>query len=254
MKIVFLGTPAFVEPVLTRLEQDFEVVAKVRSAEHFSSLKSQISTLSPDLFVVAAFGKILPKSLLDVPKYGSLNVHPSLLPKYRGPSPIQSAILNGDRKTGVSFMLMDEEVDHGSILKVCKIELKGNETLESLSNQLFNLAAENITGVINDFVSGKLKPKEQDHSKATFCKTVKREDGFIDPQKPQPPQQLERMIRAYYPWPGVWTELRLENGKLRIKLLPQQKIQVEGKKPLSYKDFINGYKEGKEILEKLNLD
>lgn len=248
MKIVFFGTPFFVEPILHELEQNFKVVAKFRSPDQ----PNNITLPMCELFVVAAFGKILSKSFLEIPKYGALNIHPSLLPKYRGPSPIQSTILNGDKETGVSFMIMDEAVDHGPVLKTVRVELKGDETLEALSDQLFELAAENITQVIKDFVSGKTKPKEQDHSKATYCKSVERTDGFVNPDNPPKIEQLDRMIRAYYPWPGVWTELKVQNSKLRVKLLPQQKIQVEGKKPMSYKDFINGYEEGKEILEKLH--
>ena len=254
MRIVFFGTPAFVDPVLKKLEENFKVVKTIRSPQQFNNEAiEQLSALNPDFFVVAAYGQILPGKLLEIPKLGSINIHPSLLPKYRGPSPIQSAILNGDKKTGVTFIKMDDEVDHGAIIERFEEEILDSDTFETLAVRLFNKSADKIEDVVNDYqVNQTAKP--QDESKATYTKLLTRQDGFIDLNSPPKKEVLERMIKAYHPWPSVWTKSSIINHKsLIIKFLPRQKLQVEGKKPMSYKDFINGYERGAEFLEKLKL-
>lgn len=248
LKIVFFGTPPFVNPIIEQLEKNFNLVKVIRATDKEIPIE-ELQKLKPDLFVVAAFGKILSKKILDIPKFGTLNVHPSLLPKYRGPSPIQETILNGDKETGVSFIVIDEEVDHGPIIYATKVELTGKEDLEYLSNKLFRLAADKISEVITKYTGDELKPVVQNHKNATYCKTITKEDGFFELSNPPEPEKLDRMIRAYYPWPTAWTRW---NGKI-VKFLSEQKLQVEGKKPVSYKDFINGYPQGKEFLEKLGL-
>lgn len=254
MKIVFFGTPEFVDPVLKKLEENFEVVKTIRSPQQFiNEAIEQLSALSPDLFVVASYGQILPGELLSIPKLGAINIHPSLLPKYRGPSPIQSAILNSDKKTGVTFIEMDEEIDHGPIIEQFEEEILDSDTFETLAVRLFNKSADKIADVINDYqVNQTTKP--QDDSKASYAKVLTKKDGFIDIGNAPAKQKLERMIRAYFPWPGVWTHYPLQaTTQTLIKLLPNQKIQVEGKKPMSYKDFINGYANGEKFLRAINL-
>jgi methionyl-tRNA formyltransferase len=251
MKIVFFGTPKFVDPVLQSLQSNFDVVLSVRQPQEFnSSFVDQLKSLSPDLFVVAAYGQILPKSILDVPKLGTINIHPSILPKYRGASPIQSAILNGDKTTGVTLMKMDEEMDHGAIIDQFKEDILPTDTFESLAERLFALACEKLPEVINNFDG---KGKVQDDSQATFTKILKKDDGKIDLANPPEVENLKRMIRAYYPWPGVWFRTDLNGKETVIKLLPEDRIQVEGKNPMSFKDFINGYEKGKTILKSLLL-
>ncbi len=245
MKIIFLGTPNYVEPILDELKKNFEVVSAIRKPDDLDI--DTLKDLKPDFFVVAAFGKILSKEILSIPGLGTINVHPSLLPKYRGPSPVQWTILNGDSETGLSLILMDEQVDHGKILFQEKVELNGNETFESLVEKLFKLASQNIVKVINDYSNGNLKPIEQNDNDASFTKLLSRDSGMIDINNP--PANLSNMIRAYYPWPGVWFKW----NEKTVKLIPENKIQVEGKKVMSFKDFINGYPEGKQILEKLKL-
>ena len=263
MKIVFFGTPDFVTPVLDKLSQNFDVVQTIHSPQQLNNLSAealakedgaieQLRTLNPDFFVVASFGKILTKELLEIPKLGAINIHPSLLPKYRGPTPIQTAILNGDEKTGVSFIKMDEKVDHGPILLRFEEKILATDTFESLAKRLFRLAADKLPEVINV----DLTETSQDESKATYTKLLIRNDGYIDADKPPSAQQLNRMIRAYFPWPGVFTRYSLISPispKSLIKLLPNNQLQIEGKKPMSCKDFANGYPRGKEFLEKLNL-
>ncbi len=254
MKIVFLGTPPFVDPVLRILEEKFDIVLSVRDPKDFNKEKvEEIKLLQPDLFVVASFGVILPKGVLEIPKFGAINIHPSLLPKYRGPSPIQTAILNGDKTTGVCIIKMDEEVDHGPILYEKEEEVLPEDTFESLAKRLFGVATDALPETISNYVANTLKLAEQDHSKATFTKHLTRQSGYISPEKPPQKDKINRMIRAYFSWPGVWTKYNLGNNEKVIKFLPGEKIQVEGKKEMRYVDLINGYPEGKELLDKLSL-
>lgn len=248
-----MGSDSFVVPVVQTLLDNFEVIAVVTAPDSAvsKSFRGKIFTpsklddefindlkkLNPDLIVVSSYGKIIPQAILDIPKFGALNVHPSLLPKYRGASPVPATILAGDKETGVTIIEMDEKMDHGPIIYASKISLIGQENLQELINKLFQLGAEVLVKVIPDFVSGKIKPHEQDHTKATFCKLMSKEDGYFDLNTPPDWEKLDRMTRAYYPWPGVWTTW---NGKI-VKFFPNQMIQMEGKKIMSMKDFLNGY-------------
>jgi len=129
-----------------------------------------------DLFFVLAYGKILPKPLLDIPKYGVVNLHPSLLPLYRGPSPIMSAILDDQKTTGYSLMLLDEKMDHGPILSQETVNITEWEKNNIMEKKFAKLGAEKFFNILNDFVNGKIKPKIQDHKKATFCKKYQKSD------------------------------------------------------------------------------
>jgi len=254
IEIVFFGSDPWSIYVLQALEDNFDVKAVVTAlnsavANYFKGqvltpdildanfLASHFASLASDLFVVASFGKIIPKSILDIPKKGALNVHPSLLPKYRGASPIPTTILNGDRKTGVTIIKMDEKMDHGPIVATRKISLTGQEKFSDLINKLFQLGAELLIEIIPDFIRGKIKLKPQNHTRATFTKVLEREDGYFDINNPPDPEKLDRMIRAYFPWPGVWCKWK---GKI-VKFLPNNMLQMEGKKVISMKDFLNGY-------------
>ena len=236
MKIVFFGASTFSNLVLPYLK-DFEielVVDENTSLDSINNTKSEVA-------VLAAFGKKLPKSVLEHFKYGILNIHPSLLPKYRGPSPVQTAILNADKETGVTIIKLDEKIDHGPILAQEKVEIKNNDTAQSLYERLFEIGSDLIYQNIKQYIKGNLKLTAQNHKKATFTKVLTRNDGYFDLNNPPSPEKLDLMIRAYYPWPGAWTKFRIQNSELRIKFLPGKKVQVEGKNPVSYKDFINGY-------------
>lgn len=279
LRIVFFGTPAFVLPVLETLDKNFTVVGIITTPDQKTGRKQtltptpikqwaiknnkpvlteeELSSLNPDLFVVAAFGKIIAKNILEIPKFGAINIHPSLLPKYRGPSPIQSAIFHGDKESGITIIKMDEEIDHGKILYVKNIVLNNKDTFDSLSIKMFQVAADALPQVIDDYVREKLHPISQDDTKATFCDHITKDHGYFDITNPPSPEKLNRMIKAYYPWPGVWTRLRLAGGRTSdgqakiVKFLPNKMIQVEGKNPVSYKDFINGYPQLKSIVEEI---
>lgn len=212
------------------------------------------SNFSPDLAILIAYGKLIPKVVLAIPKFGFVNIHPSLLPKYRGPSPIYQTILNGDDKTGVTIIKLDEELDHGPILAQKELTVLGNETHQSLMGKLADTGSELLIDTLPFYLKGKLALKEQDHSKATYTEKITKADGFINLYNPPNPQTLDRMIRAFYPWPGVYTKLKIKNEKLKvIKFLPDSPflIQPEGKKPMTVNEFLNGYPEAEKFIEKL---
>ncbi len=244
----------------------------------------KISRFQPDFLVIADYGRILPKELLALPKYAPINIHHSLLPKYRGSSPAASAILAGEKTSGVTIIEMDQKVDAGDILAQKKYILKNNETKESLLTALNTIGSEIIIPVLHEYIQGKIKKIPQDETKATYTQKIKKTDGLIDIDNPPSRDQIGRMIRAYYPWPTVWTKLELNQNKWKIiKFLPSSSchpggmaeshepacltgekraeqvegsptnfyLQVEGGKPMTIKDFLNGYPQLKEKLKKL---
>jgi len=278
MRVVFFGSSKFVVPIIEVLAKNFDL-SLVLTTEKLSTdpipsycikskvryyivtdfkdkkLISYLANAKAPIGLLASFGAIVPNEVLNIFPKGIINIHPSLLPKYRGPTPVQTAILNGDKTTGVTIIKLDEEIDHGPILEQIEDEILPNDTSESLYDRLFKLSASSIVSTIELYLERKIIPFEQDHKKATFIHHLTRQNGYIDLTDPPSPEKLDRMIRAYYPWPGVWTKLKVKSEKLKvIKFLPRNLIQVEGKKPMSYKNLENGYgSKGKELLEKLQL-
>lgn len=212
----------------------------------------KIVALQPDFLVVEDYGLILPEKLLTLPKYACLNIHHSLLPKYRGTSPAPYAILSGEKATGVTVIKMNERIDAGDILAQAKYEMSPNETTESLLTKLNEFGGKIIIPVMNAYAKGEEKSVKQDESKATYTKRMSKIDGQIDINNPPQKSKLDRMIRAYFPWPNVWTRLKINGREKIVKLLPDKRIQVEGGKPMSVKDFLNGYPELKSIVEILS--
>lgn len=234
LKVIFLGTPNYLNPIIQTLDENFDLVKIVRSpSESFDSF----DTFDPDLFVVASFGKIIPQEILEIPKFGAINIHPSLLPKYRGPSPIQNQILDGVKESGISFILMDDEMDHGPIIYQEPFKIKSTDTFQSLVTSMFAISATLLPTVIKSYADNKLKPVIQNSAIASFCNIIRKEDGYFDINNPPNPEKLNRMIRAFYPWPGAWTKW---NGKI-VKFLPEGKVQMEGKNATDLKSFLNGY-------------
>ena len=186
---------------------------KIIQPEKLSNLDIECPSGDFNLFIVASYGKIIPKSVLDIPKFGTLNVHPSLLPKFRGPSPIQSFILSGEEGTGVTIMLMDEKVDHGAILAQQNLEVRlpsglGSRTskwmnAKELEEKLAELGGEMLVDTIPKWINGEIKAKEQDHNEATFTKKITKEDGLVDLEKDKP-EIIYRKFLAFQPWPGVY--------------------------------------------------
>ena len=238
LKIVFFGTPDFAIPALKLLIESryhisavftgrgpIKILAQERKVKAFqpvslkkakprSDAQSASTTgdeqvfetfklLNPDLCIVAAYGKIIPKKFLDIPRYGFLNIHPSLLPKYRGPSPIQTAILNGDKETGVTIMVVDAEVDHGPILKQTTYNLQPTTHYKEVEKDLAEIGAKLLVEILPEYIRGETKPKEQEHSQATITKMFYRNDGRINWSESC--EKIYNQIRALNPEPGTWT-------------------------------------------------
>ncbi len=213
---------------------------KLKDDDVYSKLKQY------DLFIVASYGKIIPKEIIDMPKYHTLNIHPSILPNYRGPSPLQEQILQDEKHVGVTIMEIDDQVDHGAIIEQREVEIKnwpiGYNALEKL---LAEVGAEILAEILPDWMRGKIPAKIQNHSDATFTKKFEKGDGLIhlhdDPMK----NYLKYL--AFENWPGIYF---MQNGK-RVKITSAtfqnnqfkiEKIIPEGKKEMSYEDYIRGQK------------
>ena len=279
MKFIFFGTPEFAAIILEKLIQaelmpeavicnpdkptgrkqiitppPVKVLAQkygltIYQPKDKNELLEIIKKLQPDLAIVAAFGMLFPKEILAVPKYGFINIHPSLLPKYRGPTPIQTAILNGDEKTGVSLFLIDEKMDHGPILAQRELEFPiSNFQFPILSQKLAELGADLLIETLPKYINGEIKPQAQDESQATYTKKFSTQDAYIEPKDLEIAQEkggdkaieIERKIRALNPEPGTFTLSLSKGGLKRTKLLEAKiideklkitKIQVEGGKP-----------------------
>lgn len=303
MKIIFAGTTEFGIPTLEKLKAQHELVLvitqpdkpfgrkqtltpppiKVWAQKHdipflqpvkITEIIEELKTSKPDLLLVAAYGQIIPKAVLDIPKFGSINIHGSLLPKYRGASPIQAAIINGDNETGITLILMDEKMDHGPVIAKQVVRLNGNETYSELYGRLSLAAADLASNTLPDWFGGKIKPAEQIHSYTTHTKLLDLSDGKIDWTTPA--KEIGQKIRALNPEPGTWTtldgkivkilsastlnEAKIElpgkiynrSGELAVKCIDGsliiETLQPEGKTAMSGKDFLNGLKSGNKLF------
>jgi methionyl-tRNA formyltransferase len=177
-----------------------------------SEAQADIARLEPDLLVLADYGQIVPETLLELPAHGALNLHPSLLPRHRGATPIAAAILAGDSETGVTLMRMDAGLDTGPIIAQRRIHLDGGETAPLLEERLSNLAAEVLDESLSPWLSGELSGRSQPAEGATLTRPLRRPDGELDVRRPA--AELERQVRAYQPWPGSFIETSL--GRLII--------------------------------------
>lgn len=190
-----------------------------------------------DLFIVVAYGKILPENFIKIPKLGTINIHYSLLPKYRGASPVEASLLYGETETGVSIQQMEFQLDSGPILAEEKIIININDTKDTLREKLIKIGGDLLCKIIPDIVNKKIKGKIQDETKATFCKKIKKEYGEIDPNGNA--MDNWNKYRAYYGWPGVFffkdgkrikiTKAKYENNSFII-----ERVIPEGKKEMDY--------------------
>jgi len=248
IKIVFLGQKPYSTLILNSLKKDknIEILKVVEDKNFLNELKDLKE--KPDVAILANFGIILKKDILNIPKKGFLNIHPSLLPKYRGSSPIQAAILNNDKEAGVTIFKMDDEIDHGPILAQSKEEIKTQDTTNSLYERLFKIGTETLKTILPSYIEDKIKLRKQNHDKATFTEKLTKNDGKIDWKKDN--SYLERFIRTMHPWPGAWTEVKINNQVKRLKILKAHleknklilnQVQLEGKNNVSFKQFKEGY-------------
>ena len=301
MRIVFMGAPQFAVPALERLiSGEHTVVAiytqpdkpagrgrmpsfppikrvalehrlEVRQVESFAKADAaaSLAELSPDVIVVAAFGQILPPRVLAVPPFGCINLHPSLLPRHRGPTPIPSSILAGDEWTGASIMLLDEGVDSGPILAQRRVLIAPQDTTDSLTDKLAQISAQLLEETLPRWLSRSLTPQPQPEEGATYTRLISKGNGNIDWQIPA--VHIERMVRAYYPWPGCYTTWRGKMLKIvlatpitgergdsgRVLTLPRgevgvqcgegilrlQGLQLEGKREMAADEFLRGQRD-----------
>lgn len=178
---------------------------------------NSVRSAKPDIFVIASFGNMLPQSLLDIPPKGTLNIHPSLLPAYRGPAPIQAAILNGDKETGVTIMLTDNKMDHGPILAQRRYALNNPRIIApELEKNLAVIGAHLLLDTFSKWQNGIIRPVEQDHAKATYTKLITKKEGRVNWREDA--VSIERKIRAYQPWPGVYAFWQ-ETAKKKLRLI-----------------------------------
>ncbi len=259
IKIVFLGTPNFGADILKYLSKKFNVVAaitapdkKIHSCLKESQVKKvakkenilvmqpkkiknnkkfykKITKIKTDFLVVASYGFIIPQKILESPEIAPLNIHPSLLPKYRGACPIRAAIKNGEKKTGVTIMKMDEKLDHGPILNQEKCNIDPHDNYISLKNKLIKISKRLIVKTIKQYQQNKIRPKPQDHSKATYTEKICKKDGKIDWNKSA--QKIKDLIQAYCQKPGTYSKIHLPGNKLhkkRLKIFKVDKVKKQG--------------------------
>ncbi len=304
LKIVFMGTSFFAAAILEALiKDDYNIISvytkpdqqvgrdqKVRKSEVkilseqeklriFTPEKIDKDTIleikeqEPDIIIVASYGKILTEEILKLPRFGAINVHASLLPKFRGPSPIQNAILNGEKETGATIMLMDKGIDTGDILSQQKIDINPEETYPELLKRISQLSSYALLKTLPLWIRKKISPKKQEENKATYCQLIERSDGKIIWTNDA--RSIYKQWRALLPWPGIFTywekngvNLRLKltkispvpgelkdnremgevmdlNGKTAVKaasgIIILEEIQLEGKAKVKIGDFINGH-------------
>lgn len=211
--------------------------------ERIADLETTVKKINPDLIILADFGQKIPESILNIPKIAAVNLHPSLLPKYRGASPIQSAILAGEKETGVSLIKMVPEIDQGPILAQIKSEIGPHDTAQTLQNNLSTLALELLLSVLPQLIDNKLKEMAPAGA-PTLTRKFTKADGEINWQKT--PAEIERQIRAFYPWPGSFTfiggkRLIIHRAHLEHNKLALETVQIEGRKPTDFASFLRGY-------------
>ena len=309
MKIVFFGTPEYCLPILNKIQKKFKIklhdmpiVAVITqnpkpvgrkefitySAVDTWAYKRKIPVfysvddflkqkIDADLGIVVAYGEILSKEIINYFPFGILNIHPSLLPKYRGASPLQATIASGDLVSGATIMKIDEKMDHGPIVTQFKEEVKSDDNSKILGDRIFEKAAEVLVGLLPAYIKDKITLKKQGHEDATYTTLLKKENGYIpgkylnaaidgktlkenweinfikDLSLRVTPENIERFIRAISPWPGAWTLIFIDSIKKepkRLKIIEAvlsentlkiKSVKLEGKLEVSWKEFKKGY-------------
>lgn len=220
----------------------------------FEKLKDEsievLKSLNPNLFIVASYGKIIPQSVLDIPKFGALNIHPSLLPEYRGPSPLQYSILNDSKNLGISIIKMDAEMDHGPIVVMKKVDVPNWPVNILELKKILAIEATNVlVEILESYINGTAKLTEQDHDKSTFTKKIVKSDGEIDINGDQWKNYLK--TQAFFGWPGTFFFTERHGKKIRVKInsasfdkennkLIIDRVTPEGGKEMDYADFLRG--------------
>jgi methionyl-tRNA formyltransferase len=297
--LVFMGSPQFAVPTLEALARDHHILAVFTQPDKPAGRGQQLTAvpvkqwavahniavhqpksfrkepqaidvlrdLKPEVIVVAAYGLILPQAVLDVPPFGCLNVHGSILPRHRGAAPITSAILMGDAETGITIMQMDAGMDTGPMLSITREAIRSHDTTASLSERMAHLGAQLMADTLPKYLAGEIMPQPQPEEGVTYSPKINKADAQIDWRKPA--IEIERMVRAYIPWPGtqtVWDGqmlkvlkaqvmagqrdggigrvVKLEDGSIGVAtgegMLVLQEIQLAGRKAMKAEDFVRG--------------
>jgi len=257
IKVIFMGTPDFAVPSLENLFKDpsLEIAAVITQPDRpakrnqaltpppikliaqkfnlsifqplsINEIYSELKKIRPDLILVVAYAQLIPEKILNLPAYGAINIHASLLPCYRGAACIQAAILNNDQETGVTLIKMDKKLDQGPIIAQVKIKINADDTGGSLTDKLSRLGADLLTHTLHAYISGQIKLQKQNDSQASYVNKLKKSDGLINWNEPA--ETIERLIRAMYPWPSAFTLL---TGKLNLKILAAEVGDADGIKP-----------------------
>ncbi|MEK7203335.1 MAG: methionyl-tRNA formyltransferase [Patescibacteria group bacterium] len=263
IKVIFIGTPDFGIPTIKALAQDerFEIIAVITQPDmpagrqqiitpspikniaqkygwlilqpkKIKEITKQIKNLQPDIIIVIAYSQIIPEEILAIPKYGCINLHGSLLPKYRGAAVIQAAILNNEKETGLTIIKMDSKLDTGPILAQTTMPIDANDTYGSLYDKLANLAPDFFISTLIKYIYGKITPQKQDEAMASYVNQITKSDGLIDWNKKA--SEIKNLVNAMSPWPSAWTWW---NGK-QLKIISVQNKPIE----------INTYKPGKTFI------
>ncbi len=309
MKIVFCGTPKFAVPTLRALaENGFDVqlvvsqpdrpagrglstvptpvkqlatelgisVTQPAAIKNNAEFRAQLEQIKPDAIIVVAYGRIIPQWMLDLPRHGNINVHASLLPKYRGAAPIQWAIANGDSVTGVTTMRLDAGLDTGDMLLTREIPILTEDTHETMEDKLSAIGGPLAIETLRGLEQGTVIPTKQDHAEATLAPILKKEDGRVDWKRTS--VEIWNRLRGFAPWPGAFTKFRGKNlniikaqpaasgieplapGQMHAQgehlyagcgentVLELLELQLEGKKRMSAKDFANGYRPKDDVM------
>jgi methionyl-tRNA formyltransferase len=261
------GRKIVISPIKELALQHSLVLLQPEKAKE-EAFQEALRGLQPDLFAVVAYGQILPKSVLNIPKHGAVNVHASILPRYRGAAPIAWAILRGEKVTGVTTMVMDEGMDTGDILLQTEVPIDDEVTCEILHDRLSSLGGQLLSKTLEKMKAGEIRPIPQDHSRATYAPPLKKEDGHINWEKEA--REIDRQIRAFNPWPGAFTKwgdrlLKIYRGRVRDREPARkagevvwvgsdfievetgkdfyliEEVQLEGRKRMTIREFLSGH-------------
>jgi methionyl-tRNA formyltransferase len=255
-------------PPIKELALQYSLIPLQPERAKGEAFQQELRSLHPDILVVVAYGQILPMSVLNIPKYGAVNVHASLLPKYRGAAPIAWAVLKGEKVTGVTTMVMDEGMDTGDILLQVEVPIGDEETCETLHDRLASSGAQLLLETLEKMKAGNIRPVPQDHSDATYAPPLRKEDGHIDWKREA--KEIDFQVRAFNPWPGAFTKwgdqlLKIYKGEIRERA-PAGKagavvwvgsdfieveagkdaylikeIQLEGRRRMAIREFLSGH-------------
>jgi methionyl-tRNA formyltransferase len=235
------GRKMILTPPLVKVWAEENNILYIQPEKLDTEITEKLKSLNSDLFIVVAYGKIMSEEIIKVPRLGSINIHYSILPRWRGASPVESALLNGDKVTGITIQQMEYRMDTGPVIALEKLEIGKDEKAQELRKRLIKAGGSLLVKMLPTILDGKLQPTVQEEEEATYCKKIKKEDGLVDIVK-EDPEVLYNKFRAYAHWPRIFyfkegkriiiSEASLEDGKFVIK-----KVIPEGKKEITWQEF-----------------